>query len=110
MSDIFQTVHTRISEPVLCVLVFLLYHLALEPSNISLLRRELQSIKRISDDEQLRGLQHLNGVINETLRLHPPVPSGGLRDIPHEGLFVGETYITGNTTVVIPQYSLGLRV
>lgn len=87
-----------------------MYHLALEPSHISILRSELQSIKNITNDEELRGLRHLNGIINETLRLHPSVPSGGLRVTPCEGLVLGDMYIPGNTTIVIPQYSLGRRM
>ena len=63
----------------------------------------------LSNDRALQELPHLTGLINETLRLHPPVPSGGLRDTPPEGLTLGSTYIPGNTTVLIPQYSLGRR-
>jgi tryprostatin B 6-hydroxylase len=57
--------------------------------------------------KDLQGAHHLNGFINETLRLHPPVPSGTLRVTPPEGIMVGETFIPGNITVVSPSYTVG---
>lgn len=76
---------------------------------MDLLRQELASVSDISNDGALAKLIILTALINETLRLHPPVPSGGLRDTPPEGVMTGQTWIPGNTTVVIPQYSLGRR-
>ena len=64
----------------------------------------------LPDDVQhqtIQHLDHLNGVINETLRLHPPVPTAIPRLTPSEGVTVGEVFIPGNTTVWCPQYVLG---
>jgi len=108
LSD-FITLILAASEPVLSTVVFLIYHLATNPSHIAKLRDELANVDDIRDHRQLEKLTHLNAVINETLRLHPSVPSGGLRDTPPEGITVGSTFIPGNTIVVIPQYSLGRR-
>ena len=88
-------------------MVFLFYHLAAAPKEITKLRTELQTLNNFSDNRVLTSMPHLNGVINETLRLHPPIPSGGLRDTPPEGLDIAGTYIPGGVTVLVPAYSLG---
>ena len=88
-------------------MVFLFYHLAAAPTEITKLRTELQALTSFSDNRELISMPHLNGVINETLRLHPPIPSGGLRDTPPEGLDIDGTYIPGGVTVLVPAYSLG---
>ena len=41
--------------------------------------------------------------------MHPPVPSGGYRETPPDGLTVAGHYIPGLTTVVAPRYTLGRR-
>lgn len=61
------------------------------------------------DISSLETCEHLNGFINETFRLQPPVPSGVLRNTPPEGLMIGDQYIPGDTTVLVPPYTLGRR-
>lgn len=60
----------------------------------------------ISDMKTLNRLPHLNGVINETLRLYPVLLTGGARKTMSEGINVGDTYIPPNTTIVAPRYSI----
>jgi cytochrome P450 len=86
-----------------------MYHIANDPEQIAKIRKELETIDDVTDHSQLQNLAYLNAVINETLRLHPSVPSGGLRDTPPEGITIGSTYIPGNTIVLVPHYSLGRR-
>ena len=82
-----------------------------QPQHISLLRAEIDHLPRteLADylDTDLADLNHLNAVINETLRLYPPVPSALLRLTPPEGLTVDGTFIPGNINVYCPQYVLG---
>ena len=59
-----------------------------------------------TDSVSLSKLTYLDAVINETLRLHPPVPSGVQRMTPPEGLQIGDTYVPGDTIVQVPFHTL----
>ncbi|KAK7692413.1 hypothetical protein QCA50_004038 [Cerrena zonata] len=53
-------------------------------------------------------LAYLNACINETLRLHPPVPTSGPRQVPytmHDKVVAGQ-FIPAGTQVYVPAYSL----
>lgn len=82
------------------------YHLALEKEQQEKLRKELRSVSSVHDSNVLRNLQHLNGVIQETLRLHPPAPTGGLRITGPNGLTVAGVYIPPNTVISAPKYTI----
>jgi hypothetical protein len=74
------------------------------------LRAELKSLVKSEKDfdvKDVRDAVHLDGVINETFRLHPPVPTGVYRLGPPEGIMVADTYIPGEVTVMSPNYTLG---
>lgn len=90
-----------------------MYHLAAQPEIVTKLRDELKSLNYLpGSDNEIRDIQdakYLNGVINETLRLHPAVPSGVLRLSPPEGLEINGKYIPGGITVSSPLYSMGRR-
>lgn len=73
------------------------------------LRSELEDVDSPFATHALAAKPHLNGIINEALRLHPALPSGGLRQTPAEGLTVAGRYLPGNTVVSAPRYSLGRR-
>lgn len=87
-------------------MVFLFYELALNPEQADKIYNEVCDFD-IAKHNKLKNLSHLNGCINETLRLHPPVPSGGYRETPPEGVVINEKYIPGNTTLVAPRYTIG---
>ncbi|CAI6339949.1 unnamed protein product [Periconia digitata] len=85
---------------------FMFYHLALNTEHVAKLRTELEGVD-IRDNRALQSLVHLNALINETLRLYPPVITGPLRQTPPEGLQIGETFIPGNVTISTPLWILG---
>ncbi|KAN0108780.1 cytochrome P450 [Hyaloscypha variabilis] len=98
------------SDTTTATLTHALYHLARSQEVFSKLRKELDSFYKPGSESEFRDLQeatYLNGVINETLRLHPPVPGGVLRVTPPEGVTIGSTFIPGNVTISTPAYSLG---
>lgn len=88
-------------------LTHVFYHLAQSPDNVEILRREQQQLPSTPTHADLQDLPHLNGVINEALRLHPPVPSGTQRQTPLDGLQIGKHFVPGNTIVKIPLAVMG---
>lgn len=54
----------------------------------------------------LTKLEYLTACINESLRLHPVVPSGVQRITPPQGLQIGTTFVPGETIVQVPTYTL----
>ncbi|KAL3436403.1 cytochrome P450 [Aspergillus tetrazonus] len=97
------------SDTTAATLTFLFYHLAQNPSHIDKLRAELEPLLNGQprlDPKNVSKAQHLNGVIQETLRLHPAIPSGFPRTTPPEGITINGTYIPGGITIVIPVYAL----
>ena len=88
----------------------LFYHLALSPIIVQNLRKELQPLMKEDgsfDNKELQNAEYLNGVINETLRLHPPVPGGVSRLTPKEGVQIGEVRVPGETVVSVPLWTVG---
>ncbi|KAI0112259.1 cytochrome P450 [Nemania sp. FL0031] len=93
------------SGTVAVALTFAFYELAKSPAQQDRLYREVVNVD-IRDRIQLQNCTHLNAIIQETLRLYPPVPTGGYRVTPPSGVFVNDTHIPGNTTIVAPKYSI----
>ncbi|KAI0014481.1 cytochrome P450 [Xylariaceae sp. FL0662B] len=93
------------SDTIAPTLVFAFYELARCPPHQDKLLSELSGVD-IYDRAQLQRCAHLTAIINETLRLHPPVPTGGYRQTPPSGITINGTYIPGNITLISPRYSL----
>jgi cytochrome P450 len=68
--------------------------------------RALPDVNGVIEDQHLVGKPYLSGIINETLRLHPPVPSGLQRLTPPEGAVIAGKFILGGMNVTTPTYSL----
>ncbi|OQE44781.1 hypothetical protein PENCOP_c002G03928 [Penicillium coprophilum] len=93
------------SDTTAAALTSLFFHLVSDRTLYKALQTELDALPSLSYDN-LRSVKLLDGVINETLRLHPPVPSGTQRSTPPEGITIGNTYIPGDVRVCIPQHTL----
>lgn len=98
------------SDTTAATLTHVLYHVARDPVIASKLRTELDEHDLHSDDglsiTSLAHLQYLNAVINETLRLHPPVPGGVYRKSPKGGVAIGDYFIPEGCVVLSPQYTI----
>ena len=96
------------SDTTAATLTFLFYELARKPEEVKKLREELRPLT-IGDwsDVDIRDAPHLNGVIDEALRLHPPVPSGLERQVPKGGAHFGDIFLPGETNFWMPQYVIG---
>lgn len=96
------------SDTTAATLTFLFYELAKNPEEMKKLRDELTPLATGNwGDVDIRNAEHLNGAINETLRLHPPVPSGLERKVPKGGVRVGDLFLPGETKFWMPQYVIG---
>jgi len=67
---------------------------------------DLPSLDGVISDQFLVNKPCLTGIINEALRLYPPVPSGLQRLTPPQGAIIAGRYIPGNMNVTTPTYSL----
>jgi cytochrome P450 len=96
------------SDTTAATLTHIFYFLGKEPSHIRKIRDEIASLGPDVElnDTSLRGLRHLHAVIEETLRLCPPVPGGVVRQSPPEGIYIGDTFIPGNTGLVTPTWTM----
>ena len=96
------------SDTTAATLTFLFYELAKKPEEVKKLREELRPLTKGDwGDVDLRNAAHLNGAIDEALRLHPPVPSGLERQVPKGGAHVGDVFLPGETNFWMPQYVIG---
>lgn len=71
-----------------------------------MVQEELDSAN-IEDLRALSALPHLNGCINEALRLLPAILTAISRNVPAEGIVFGKTFIAGGTKICAPRYSIG---
>ncbi|KAJ5517182.1 hypothetical protein N7527_008742, partial [Penicillium freii] len=99
------------SDTTSTTLIHIFRFLVEHPQHVDVLRTEFKNLPltELGDYQppDLAELKHLNGVINEALRLYPSVPSALPRVTPPEGLTIDGTFIPGNTTLYCPQYVLG---
>ncbi|KAL2809999.1 cytochrome P450 [Aspergillus granulosus] len=93
------------SDTTAATLTNLFFHLATDRVWQTKLQAELDALPDLSQ-EKLTGVKILDAIINETLRLHPAVPSGTQRTTPPEGLQIGDRYIPGDVMVCVPTYTL----
>lgn len=82
-----------------------LYHVIVYPKSLKLLQEELESVfhgEQCTDFDKLaKECPYLNAIINETLRLYPPVASGLQRELP--GNVQPVTLNVHGKSVIVPQ-------
>ena len=83
------------------------YLLCRHPEYQAKLHDELSGLHSLfPDDYDLMYKPYLNGIINEALRLHPPVHSSLQRVTPAEGAVIAGRHIPGHMNVTTPTYAL----
>ncbi|KAL8687375.1 MAG: hypothetical protein Q9218_006436, partial [Villophora microphyllina] len=95
------------TDTVALTLTYLFYRLALHPQEQQKLQSELDALDSTTDFTSLQQAEHLNGIINETLRLHPPTITGSLRETPPEGAMILGIFVPGNVLVCAPRCVIG---
>lgn len=95
----------RHSDTTRASLIALWYFMCKHPQHAEKTLAELGNIDE-TDSNILAKLPHLNGVVNETLRLLPPQMTGGGRMTSAEGLWVDDTWIPGGVKVTASKYVL----
>ncbi|KAK0660783.1 Tryprostatin B 6-hydroxylase [Cercophora samala] len=96
------------SEPTAQALAAVLHELVLHPEHIDKLHAELADTP-LTDNNALTELPHLNAVIQEAMRLHPFLPTGGIRKTTDTGVTIRDVYIPPHTTVLTPLYTISRR-
>lgn len=51
---------------------------------------------------KIKAVSYIDDIINETLRLKPPIIQGLPRETPAQGIYIGNTYIPGHVVVSVP--------
>ncbi|KAH8821374.1 cytochrome P450 [Xylogone sp. PMI_703] len=86
------------------------YYLARDSSLQDKLRESLAPLYRENNNmvtnSQLAGVKFLNAIIDEGMRLNPPVTTGGPRITPPEGIQVGDSQIPGEVTIFTTHYAM----
>ncbi|CAG8953351.1 hypothetical protein HYFRA_00003562 [Hymenoscyphus fraxineus] len=81
--------------------VSIFYCLAKYPLDAEKIYEEVKNVDTL-DIATVTALPHLNGVINEAMRLYPVLPTGISRLTPPEGVMFGNTFVPGNTKLLLP--------
>ncbi|KAI0389676.1 cytochrome P450 [Xylariaceae sp. FL0594] len=95
------------------VLTMLFFELARHPEIQDQVRREILAARHDTHtagkaaDRSAERYPFLDACINETLRLYPVVPTGGIRQTTAAGIHVGGRYIPPHTVIVAPRWTLG---
>ncbi|MCJ1402115.1 hypothetical protein MMC11_005334 [Xylographa trunciseda] len=96
------------SETTATALTGITHYLLQDPASLQALARELRAAFACEVDitiERLAQLDFLNAVVDEGLRLCPPVPFMPPRLVPPEGACVCGYWLPGNTSVSIPHFA-----
>ncbi|KAI9839536.1 MAG: hypothetical protein M1819_002162 [Sarea resinae] len=96
------------SETTATLLSGVTYHLLKNPETLKTLVAEIRGAFTSDEDIHLAALnelKYLRAVLQEGLRMYPPVPGSMTRRVPPQGDSVCGLWVPGNTAVSVPQYA-----
>lgn len=105
MSHVFVIAGSETSATALSGAV---YHLLRFPQRLRRLQDEIRTSFARDDEityEAVVKLPYLAAVVQETLRIYPPVPGILQRIVPREGTFIAGQYIPGGTVIGVHHYA-----
>ncbi|KAK1613515.1 benzoate 4-monooxygenase cytochrome P450 [Colletotrichum phormii] len=97
------------SDTTAASLTCLFFELAQKPDVYQRVREEIDDYFAQNAEPEhsaLSKLPYLQACIDETLRLHPPVPSGVQRMTPPEGIDIDGTFIPGDIIIQVPTHTM----
>lgn len=94
---------SKSSDTTRASLIAIWWYLSKYPEHADKVYSEIKNVD-VRDANALATLPHLNGVVNEILRLVPPAMTGGSRITGPEGLLIDGTLIPPFTKVMTPKY------
>ncbi|KAK5991698.1 Cytochrome P450 monooxygenase orf5 [Cladobotryum mycophilum] len=101
------------TDTIASALSFIFYYLARDSEVRQKLREELTPLLGKTKPGEFSNIDlgetrapYLNSLINETMRMHNPSCSNGMRYTPPEGIEVDGVHIPGNVAMVLPIYAM----
>ncbi|KAK0730910.1 isotrichodermin C-15 hydroxylase [Lasiosphaeris hirsuta] len=97
------------SETTATTLSGVTYLLLSHPEALEKLKREVRSAFKSTDEININSvgkLTYMLAVLNEALRMYPPVSSGLVRQVPEGGAQVAGQYVPGGTYVEVQHWSI----
>jgi cytochrome P450 len=91
------------SETTANALSGILARLVYNPDKYAILVKEIRDAFKTEDEiryEKLSELTYLNAVLEEGLRIHPPVPTGLLRTVPKDGDTIDGLWVPGGVSLL----------
>ncbi|KFY45029.1 hypothetical protein V495_03143 [Pseudogymnoascus sp. VKM F-4514 (FW-929)] len=84
------------------------YHLLKNPRVMEKLQKEIRGAFKNEEDIDIAGVNNLDyllAVLDEALRMYPPVPTGMSRRVPGDGDVINDRWVPGGTAVSVNQWS-----
>ncbi|ELR05414.1 hypothetical protein VC83_03574 [Pseudogymnoascus destructans] len=84
------------------------YHLLKNPRVVKKLQREVREAFKVEEDIDIagvNGLEYMLAVLDEALRMYPPVPTGLPRRVPGDGDVINDRWVPGGTAVSVNNWS-----
>lgn len=96
------------SETSATLLAVAVYYVLKNPVTMERLKREVRTTFPLESEinfATISKLPYLLAVINESLRIHPPLPAGVNRRVPRDGAVVMDRFVPAGTDLQVPHWA-----